>query len=134
MPVWTMYVWTMTLGKTASMASGKPLSPSQQAMKTSSTPRFLSAVFLYCAPVADFDDERVQVHHRVDGLQGTSLPRTQLVQHRVGGAADELRGHLKSRPNPSVSMVTEIRVKADRRLFRAMFTWPPPVSSEPCLG
>ena len=40
----TTHVCTTVLGKTASMASGKPLRPSQQAMKMSSTPRFFSSV------------------------------------------------------------------------------------------
>jgi hypothetical protein len=40
---WTMQVCTMALGNTAVMASGKPLSPSTTANRTSSTPRVLSS-------------------------------------------------------------------------------------------
>src|SRR5215510_5568778 len=39
-----MHNCTSVLGKTVSMASGKPLSPSTQAMKMSCTPRFFSSV------------------------------------------------------------------------------------------
>src|SRR5574344_2199597 len=40
----TMHNCTTALGNTASMASGKPLSPSTQAMKMSCTPRLRSSV------------------------------------------------------------------------------------------
>ena len=40
----TTQVWTVVLGHTASMASAKPVSPSQQTTSTSVTPRFLSSV------------------------------------------------------------------------------------------
>lgn len=38
-----MQVWTLASGKTAKIASGKPLSPSTTAIRMSSTPRFLSS-------------------------------------------------------------------------------------------
>src|SRR2546430_15198255 len=39
-----MHVWTTARGQVASIASGRPLSPSQTTMHTSATPRFLSSV------------------------------------------------------------------------------------------
>ena len=41
---WTTQVWTIVCGQTVSTASGRPLSPSQTSMSTSSTPRFLISV------------------------------------------------------------------------------------------
>ena len=38
-----MHVWTVVLGKIASIASGKPLSPSTQQIRMSWTPRCLSS-------------------------------------------------------------------------------------------
>lgn len=38
-----MQVWTVASGKTAVIASGKPLRPSTTAISRSSTPRFLSS-------------------------------------------------------------------------------------------
>jgi hypothetical protein len=40
----TTQVWTDAWGQVASMASGRPLSPSQQTNKTSSTPRLRTSV------------------------------------------------------------------------------------------
>ena len=39
-----MQVWTVVLGKIASIASGKPLRPSTQQIRMSLTPRCLSSV------------------------------------------------------------------------------------------
>ena len=38
-----MQVWTFVAGQTALMASGRPVRPSQTAIRTSSTPRALSS-------------------------------------------------------------------------------------------
>ena len=40
----TMHVWTVVWGKTASIASGKPLRPSTQQIRMSRTPRCFSSV------------------------------------------------------------------------------------------
>ena len=42
--MWTMQSWTCVFGKTASIASGKPASPSMEAMRMCWTPRFFSSV------------------------------------------------------------------------------------------
>jgi hypothetical protein len=41
---WMMHAWTVVSGQVVVIASGRPLSPSQTVMHTSSTPRFLISV------------------------------------------------------------------------------------------
>jgi hypothetical protein len=43
----TMHVWIVAFGKTASIASGKLFRPSQQRIRMSKTPRFLTSVRIF---------------------------------------------------------------------------------------
>ncbi len=45
-------------------------------------------------PVADLDDQRVEVDDRVDALKRPVLPRLGVGQHRVGDLGDEIRRDL----------------------------------------
>jgi len=45
-------------------------------------------------PVADLDDERVEVEHRVELLQRPGLPGFDPLEHRIGDFADRLAGQL----------------------------------------
>ena len=45
-------------------------------------------------PVADLDDERVEVEHRVELLQRPGLPGFDPLEHRIGDLADRLAGQL----------------------------------------
>ena len=42
--MWTIHSWTCAFGKTVLVASGKPTSPSMEAISMSWTPRFFSSV------------------------------------------------------------------------------------------
>src|SRR4051794_32169050 len=55
---WTMQVCTVACGKTAVIASGKPLRPSTTATSTSSTPRFFSSVMTRSQNFAPADPAR----------------------------------------------------------------------------
>lgn len=46
------------------------------------------------APPEDFDYDRVQEHHRPDGVQRAGLPGLDLLKHRVGDVRDRLMGEL----------------------------------------
>ena len=45
------------------------------------------------ALVADLHPQRVEVHDRVDWLQGAVLPRRDVLEHRVGDGRDKRCGH-----------------------------------------
>ncbi len=63
--LWTIQSCTSVLGKTASMASGNPLSPSTHAMKMSLTPRFFISVITFSQNLAP-------------SLCSSQIPRTSL--------------------------------------------------------
>lgn len=119
-------VCTTVSGNTDPIASGRPVSPSQQAISTSRSPRLRSCVRTDCqnfaplrvgdphaqdvlaalhidthdqvgglhrdhTPVLDPDPDRVHVQDRVDVVDGSVLPRDDLVRDHVGDLGNELR-------------------------------------------
>ena len=44
--------------------------------------------------VPDLDPERIEEHHRIDRIQRTVLPLADLLEHRVGHPADQVRRYL----------------------------------------
>ena len=121
-----MHVWTVVLGKIASIASGKPVRPSTHAIRMSlhaaglevgqdlhpelralgllephaehvavaverDAERQVERAALHRAALADLQDHAVQEHDRVDVLQRPLGPLADVVHHRVGHPADQVR-------------------------------------------
>ena len=72
-----MQVWTVASGKAAVMASGKPFSPSTTAIR------------------ANLHPQSVKDHNGIHPVQRTALPVPNLVQHRIGDPADQVRRDLQ---------------------------------------
>src|SRR3712207_2771148 len=83
-----MQVWTMASGNTAVIASGKPFRPSTTAIRTSSTPRFLSSLMTRSQNLAPSEDPALPP--RPDGRPPTTavLVRT---RKQLPGIAAALR-------------------------------------------
>ena len=126
---WTMQVWTMVSGKTAPIASGKPLRPSTTAIRISPTPRALQLVH-HLEPelgalalldpkaedvlvalgierqrdvdglvvdqtlVADLHPQRIEEDDGIDAIERPVLPVADLLEHRIGDPADQIRRDL----------------------------------------
>src|SRR6266511_1261643 len=91
---WTMQVWLTACGKTASIASGKPVSPSVQTKSTSLTPRLRSSVMT-----------RVQKDDYVQLLERPALPGPDVVLDRGS--------HLRDQPVGDVDAVQLAQMPLD---------------------
>src|SRR5262249_17467859 len=119
----TMQVCTTVCGNTEVIASGKPLRPSTTAsagfqLIDHLEPEFgafglfdpkpkhallavgiererhIHGLVLDQAFVADFDAQSVKKHHRIDPIERSVLPFTDLIKHRIRDPADQVRRDL----------------------------------------